>query len=114
MASAAVAMGIGAMGGDWPWLLFTLVMLYAITVPADSGSLTAGMSATAQPGLKGLTYALHSTVGFGLSALAGWLLGATLDAFGGTAQPLAWTAAYGVLAVGILCGPLALRWSARR
>lgn len=114
VASAAVAVGIGAMGGDWPWLLFTLVMLYAITVPADSGSLTAGMSATAQPGLKGLTYALHSTVGFGLSALAGWLLGATLDAFGGTAQPLAWTAAYGMLAVGILCGPLALRWSARR
>jgi hypothetical protein len=48
-----------------------------------------------------------------LSALAGWLLGVTLDAFGGSAAPVAWTAAYGVLAVGVLCGPLALRWSAR-
>jgi MFS family permease len=113
LASAAVAVSIGWMGGDWPWLLFALLMLYAATVPADSGSLTAGMSATAQPGLKGLTYALHSTVGFGLSALAGWLVGVTLDAFGGSDEPRAWTAAFCVLAAGILCGPLALRWSAR-
>jgi MFS family permease len=113
VASAAVAVGIGLMSGDAPWLLFAMVMLYAVTVPADSGSLTAGMSATADPGLKGLTYALHSMVGFGLSALAGWLVGATLDVFGGSGEPRAWTAAYVVLAAGILCGPLALRWSAR-
>ena len=90
-----------------------LVLVYAITVPADSGALTAGMSASAEPRFRGVTFAMHSTVGFGLSALAGWLVGATLDAFGGSSQPRAWTAAFGVLAAGVLCGPVALRWSAR-
>jgi MFS family permease len=113
--SAAVALGIAGLAGAgaWPWLLLLLVMVYAVTVPADSGALTAGMSATADPQRRGLTFALHSMVGFGLSALAGWAVGATLDAFGGADRPQAWTAAYIVLAAGILCGPLALRWSAR-
>jgi len=113
VASAAVAVAIGLLSGSSPWLLLVLVMVYAVTVPADSGSLTAGMSATADPRFRGVTMAMHSTVGFGLSALAGWLLGATLDAFGGAAQPASWTAAFVVLAAGVACGPLALRWSAR-
>lgn len=120
-ASGAVALAIGALAlpQGWlapalqPWLLLALVLLYAVTVTADSGALTAGMSATADPRLRGLTYALHSVVGFGLSALAGWAVGATLDAFGGAQQPGAWTAAYTLLAAGVLCGPLALSWSAR-
>jgi MFS family permease len=114
LASAAVAIGIGLLSGATPWLLLALLLVYAFTVPADSGALTAGMSGSADPRFRGLTFALHSTVGFGLSALAGWLVGAALDAFGGTAEPRAWTAAYVVLAAGVLCGPLALRWSVRR
>jgi predicted MFS family arabinose efflux permease len=113
IASAGVALSIGLLAGSAPWAMLLLVLAYAVTVPADSGSLTAGMSASADPQFKGVTLALHSTVGFGLSALAGWLVGATLDAFGGAGQPLAWTAAFGVLAAGVLCGPLALRWSAQ-
>lgn len=112
-ASAGVALAIALLAGSAPWLLLALVMVYAVTVPADSGSLTAGMSASADPRFRGVTMAMHSTVGFGLSALAGWLLGVTLDAFGGAARPEAWSAAFVVLAAGVLCGPLALRWSAR-
>jgi hypothetical protein len=80
-------------------------------VPADSGSLTAGMSAAAEPGLRGATMALHSTVGFGLSALAGWLVGVALDHAGGASSPVGWLAGFAVLAAGILCGPLVLWWS---
>jgi len=69
------------------------------------------MSASAEPGFKGATMALHSTVGFGLSALAGWAVGAALDAGGGSDSPQAWLAGFGLLAAGILMGPLALRWS---
>lgn len=111
IASAAVALAIGLAAGSAPWIVLLLVACYAITVPADSGALTAGTSGCADPSHRGVTLALHSTVGFGLSALAGWGVGATLDAFGGAEQPLAWTAAFGVLAAGVLCGPLALRWA---
>jgi hypothetical protein len=88
--------------------LLVLIFLYAITVTADSGSLTAGMMSHAQPRFKGLTLAMHSTVGFGLSALSGWAVGLALDAQGGAQEPQAWLAAFGVLAAGILLGPLAL------
>jgi hypothetical protein len=91
--------------------LLVLVLCYAVTVPADSGSLTAGMSASADPRFKGATMAMHSTVGFGLSALAGWTVGAALDAFGGAGSPSGWMAGFSVLAAGVLFGPLVLWWS---
>ncbi|MBK8763722.1 MAG: MFS transporter, partial [Burkholderiaceae bacterium] len=47
--SALVALSIGALAGGPPLLLLILVLCYAVTVPADSGSLTAGMSASADP-----------------------------------------------------------------
>ena len=95
-------------------ILLGLVLVYAITVPADSGSLTAGMAAAAEPGLRGATMALHSTVGFGLSAFAGWLVGAALDASGGASSPQGWQAGFAVLAAGVSCGPLVLWWSRSR
>jgi hypothetical protein len=55
--------------------------------------------------------AVHSTVGFGLSALSGWMVGLALDFQGGAQEPQAWLAAFGVLAAGIMLGPLALRLS---
>jgi predicted MFS family arabinose efflux permease len=111
LASAVVALAIGFLAGTSPWLVLGLVALYAFTVPADSGSLTSGMSASADPRYRGATMALHSTVGFGVSALGGWLVGAALDAAGGTGDATAWLAAFAVMAGGILCGPLVLWWS---
>ena len=78
---------------------------------ADSGALTSGMSAAAAPGARGVTMALHSTVGFGLSALAGWMVGVALDAWGGANSASGWFAGFAVLAAGVSCGPLALWWS---
>ena len=95
-------------------VLLALVLLYGLTVPADSGALTSGTSASAAPTHRGATLALHSTVGFGHSAQGAWLAGAALDAAGGPAKPSAWLAVFALLAVGILMGPLALWWSKQK
>ena len=113
LSSALVALLIGAFADKSPWLLLPLVLVYAITVPADSGALTSGMTMAADPNYRGATMAVHSTVGFSLSALGAWALGVALDAAGGPSSASAWTAAFAVLAAGILLGPLALYWSRR-
>ena len=69
--------------------------------------------ALAEPRYRGATLALHSTVGFGLSALGGWAVGAAIDAAGGAASDTGWTAAFMTMSAGILLGPLALWWSRR-
>jgi len=109
--SALTALSIGVLAGGSAWVILVLIFIYAVTVPADSGSLTAGMMSYAHPQFKGLTLAMHSTVGFGLSALSGWMVGLALDFHGGTQDPQAWLAAFGVLAAGVMLGPLALRLS---
>ena len=113
LSSAVVALLISALADKSPWLLLPLILVYAITVPADSGALTSGMTMAADPNYRGATMAVHSTVGFSLSALGAWALGVALDAAGGPASASAWTAAFAVLAAGILLGPLALYWSRR-
>ena len=112
-ASAAVALLIGRFADASPMFLLPLIMAYAITVPADSGALTSGMAMAASPSYRGATMAMHSTVGFSLSALGAWLVGVALDAAGGPQNPSAWMAAFAVLAAGILLGPVALYWSRR-
>ena len=109
--SGAVALAIGLNAAASPALLLLLLLLYAVTIPADSGALTSGMAASAVPANRGATMALHSTVGFGLSALGGWAGGIALDAAGGPSSPSGWLAVFTVFAAGVLLGPLALWWS---
>ena len=113
LASAAVALCIGLSAGLSPLVLLPLVLLYGLTVPGDSGSLTAGMSQSAVPANRGATMALHSTVGFATSAFGAWGTGVALDAAGGPMYAPAWLAAFSLLAAGILLGPVALLWSQR-
>jgi predicted MFS family arabinose efflux permease len=112
--SGAVAVAIGATATASPLLLLVLILVHGVTVPADSGALTSGMSASAVPMQRGATLALHSTIGFGLSAVGAWATGVALDAAGGPASPSGWLAAFAVLAAGVLLGPLALWWSRRK
>ena len=111
IASAAVASAIGLNAGASPLLLLPLVLIYGLTIPADSGALTPGTTASATPAYRGATLAVHSTVGFGLSALGGWGAGVALDAAGGPEQTTGWLAMFSLLAAGVLFGPVALRWS---
>jgi hypothetical protein len=80
IASGLAALAIGLSTGGSPALLLALVLIYAVTIPADSGALTSGMNLAAVPAQRGATMALHSTIGFGLSALGGWAAGIALDA----------------------------------
>jgi hypothetical protein len=111
MTSAAVAMAIGLFVEASPLLLLGLIMIYGLTVPADSGALTSGMAMSASQSYMGATMATHSTVGFGLSAAGAWIVGVTLDFAGGPASASGWLAVFTVLAASILLGPVALWWS---
>lgn len=111
LGSALVAAAIALTAGVSLWLSLFLLLVYAFTVPADSGALTSGVTAAADPHFRGATLALHSMVGFGLSALGGWAVGAAIDLAGGPASHEGWRAAFMVMGVGILFGPLALWWS---
>ena len=111
LCSALVAVAIAVTAGVSPWLSMVLLLLYALTVPADSGALTSGVTAAADPRFRGATLALHSMVGFGLSALGGWVVGVAIDAAGGPASARGWMAAFMVMGAGILLGPLLLWWS---
>jgi predicted MFS family arabinose efflux permease len=111
VASAAVAVAIGLSVEASPLLLLLLLLLYGLTVPSDSGALTSGMAMSAEPSRRGATMAMHSTVGFGLSAVGAWAAGAVLDVAGGPSSASGWLAVFILLAAAILLGPLALWWS---
>jgi MFS family permease len=109
--SAAVAVAIGLSVQASPLRLLVLLLLYALTVPADSGALTSGMAMSADPSHRGATMAMHSTIGFGLAAAGAWGAGAILDLAGGPASTSGWFAMFTLLAAAILLGPVALWWS---
>ncbi len=112
-AAGLVATLLGIATDASPSVLLVLLLVYSVAIPADSGALTSGMTTSAEPAYRGATMALHSTVGFGLSAVGGWAVGIALDAGGGMDAPSGWLAAFVVMAVGGLLGPLALWWSRR-
>lgn len=114
LTSAAVALAIGLSTGVSAWLTLLLLLVYAFTVPGDSGALTSGMTAAADPRYRGASMAIHSTVGFALSAAGGWAIGLALDAAGGMNDGRAWALAYAVMAGGAALGPACLWWSRRR
>jgi predicted MFS family arabinose efflux permease len=111
--SGALVLFIGLLVGFSPWLLLVLLVVHAVSLNADSGAITSGMSAAAVPDQRGATFALHSTVGFGLSAAGAWATGIALDAAGGPMSASGWAAAFSLLAAAVLLGPLALWWSRR-
>ncbi|MBX6426820.1 MAG: MFS transporter [Variibacter sp.] len=114
VASAAMLLALSASTTLSPALLLALVLVHAITINGDSGALTSGMTTRADPAHRGATMALHSSVGFGMSALGAWATGLALDAAGGPGSASGWRAAFCLLAAGILTGPLALWWSRRK
>ena len=91
-------------------LVLLLVVAYGFTVPADSGALTSGMSASAVPAQRGATMALHSTVGFGSPRSAPGRRG---RARSGRRSRQPDRLAHGICRAGggSLLGPLALWWS---
>lgn len=90
-----------------PWLLVaTLLAVYTMLVMADSAALTAGTIAASAHDKRGITLAVHSTLGFGAGILSPTLFGLILDAAGGNASTTAWGFAYASQGMFCLVAPL--------
>jgi len=110
--SAVVSLSLGLVVDMDSRLVMVLVIVYAVTVPGDSSSITAGAIAAAPKGYRGQTMAVHSSIGF-IGSFAGPLLfGVALDAGAvsgvGGASPQSWLTAFLFLAVVVALGPLVL------
>jgi predicted MFS family arabinose efflux permease len=109
LGSAALAALIG-FGAALPYAgAAALVLVYAMLIWSDSSSLTAGSAGSAEPGQRGATLAVHSTLGYAGGFLGPLALGATLDLVGG-ASVLGWGVAFGHVTVALLLGALAFAW----
>ena len=109
LASAALAAVIG-FSAALPYAgAVALVLVYAILIWSDSSSLTAGSAGSAEPGRRGATLAVHSTLGYAGGFFGPLALGATLDLAGG-ASVIAWGLAFGHVTVALLAGALAFVW----
>jgi MFS family permease len=99
----------------WP-AVAALLGVYTMLVMADSSSLTAGTIAATTPDKRGITLALHSTLGFGAGMISPTLFGWILDAAGGNASPAAWGFAYASQGMFCLIVPLVgfMRMALRR
>lgn len=112
VASGSLAWLTGAAAG-WPWGLLAMLLLYNVAVMADSGALTAGLIATAEPARLGAALAVYSLFGFGAGFLGPLVFGAVLDAGGGKDSATAWLFACGSLGMGCLLAPLATMFGKR-
>jgi MFS family permease len=104
--AASVATGtVVGLSAGWPlWAVFALVILFGMTCYGDTGAVTAGTVALAEPHLRGATMAVHAAVGF-LGGVAGPLaVGVTLDAAGGIGSATGWFWAFLVMAGGSAAG----------
>ncbi len=109
LASAAMA-GVIGYSAALPYAgAAALVLVYAMLIWSDSSSLTAGSAGSAEPGRRGATLAVHSTLGYAGGFLGPLALGATLDLFGG-ASAIAWGVAFGHVTVALLAGALVFVW----
>jgi MFS family permease len=110
LSSSVLAALIGLSAALPFWLLLLLVLLYSITVTADSASLTAGLIAIAPASHRGAAMALYSCTGFAGAFLGPLLFGIILDALGDKSL-LGWWAAFALMGGILLLGPLALWWA---
>src|SRR5256885_1892976 len=104
-ASAAMA-GVIGFSAALPYAgAAALILVYAMLIWSDSSSLTAGSAGSAEPGRRGATLAVHSTLGYAGGFLGPLALGAMLDLFGGPGG-LTWGIAFGPFTLALLFGAL--------
>jgi predicted MFS family arabinose efflux permease len=107
-ASFLVSLAVGFSAAMPLWLTVTICMVYAVTIQADSASITAGAVAAARPGYRGATLAVHSTLGFGAAVLSPTLVGVVLDTARGDIQVATWAGAFAAMGAMGLAGCAAL------
>jgi MFS family permease len=104
--SSAVAAGL-LFGGE-SWLVLAVVVLWGITVVADSAQFSTAVTELAPPGTAGSALALQTAGGFLLTGVT--IVGVGLLQPGSESS---WLLAFGVLAIGPVVG-IAAMWRLRR
>lgn len=113
MLSSALLAAVVGLGAALPfWAMLGLILIYAVTVTADSASLTAGLVSVAPASHRGAAMALYSCTGFTGAFLGPLLFGMTLDVLGDELL-LGWWAASALMGLLLTLGPLALWWAGR-
>jgi MFS family permease len=105
--SAACSLTIGWLFTAPLWAILTLAAVYGIFVTSESGALSTGVTELAEPSALGATLAVQSCLGFLAAAVAPAAVGFLLDRLQ-SASPWQWGPAFGVLALGVLLGPVSM------
>ncbi|MHA1109400.1 MAG: MFS transporter [Alphaproteobacteria bacterium] len=108
-ASMAAAMVIGYTSAMAYGAAVAACLIYNILIYLDSSALTAGASGSAEPGRRGATLAVHSTIGYIGGFIGPLAIGVILDLAGGESVG-GWMAAFGHLAVVGVVGIVALSY----
>lgn len=111
MLSGLMALAVAWAGFISYWLCAMLAIVHGFLIMMDSSSLTAGAFSSARPHERGITMAVHSTLGFGGAMLGPLVFGLLIDRGGSASQmDVAWAIAYGHIFVVVVAGPLIMRW----
>ena len=110
MGSSGASGLVLAVAAPWHWaIVLALLIGYSMLVMAESGTLTAGLVGAAPAELRGAAMGLYSLTGFAGGLLGPVVFGTALDLAGGTANAMAWIAAYAAIGAGCLAAPLVAR-----
>jgi MFS family permease len=101
LVSAACSFGFGWLAATPIWLMALVGIVYGFAIVGDSPLYSAGITELAPPKLIGTALGVQSVLGFGTTVVATALFGVVADRFG-------WAAAFIMLGVGALTGPVAL------
>lgn len=107
--SALIAVSIGASAAVSYGLAVAACLIYGVVIMGESAVVTAGALGNAEPGARGATMAVHSTLGFLGAAIGPFAFGVILD-LAGNDTIFGWWAAFAHLGVIMLLGPLILWW----
>src|SRR2546423_3185023 len=108
-ASGTCGMVLGSLAAS-PWaLLLAVLIAYSMLVMAESGTLTAGLVASAPAELRGAAMGLYSLAGFAGGLAGPVVFGAALDIAGGSGSRAAWIAAYAAIGAGWSAAPIVAR-----
>ena len=106
--SALTAYGMG-FAGELPGLALTAaVVFYGWTITGESSTVTAGAVAEAEDAVRGMTMAVHSSIGFLGSFLGPLVFGVMLDVSGGGETLGSWGLAFSSMGLVVAMGPLML------
>lgn len=106
--SALMALAVAGSAAVSYTLCAVLAVIHGFAVMLDSSSLTAGAYGAAKPAERGITMAVHSTLGFGGAMLGPLVFGLLVDGFDDSSA-VGWSIAYGHVALVVLLGPVIMR-----